>query len=56
MLRAEWRKLEKSGEAEDWVKGVGEGGMDEWIELMRRVARRADEKKRRESIEVHPVA
>ncbi|TFY70790.1 hypothetical protein EVG20_g2221 [Dentipellis fragilis] len=25
-LRAEWRALVSSGEAEEWVRGVGEGG------------------------------
>jgi hypothetical protein len=37
MLRIAWRKLEKSGEANDWVKGVGEGGPTEWVDLMRRL-------------------
>ncbi|KZT25733.1 FAD/NAD(P)-binding domain-containing protein [Neolentinus lepideus HHB14362 ss-1] len=44
IMRAEWRELERIGEAEDWVRGVGEGGLDEWIELMRKVLRRAEER------------
>ncbi|TFK49098.1 FAD/NAD(P)-binding domain-containing protein [Heliocybe sulcata] len=45
IMRAEWRELERIGEAEQWAKGVGEGGLDEWIELMRKVLRRAEDKK-----------
>ncbi|EMD35458.1 hypothetical protein CERSUDRAFT_106812 [Gelatoporia subvermispora B] len=44
VLRREWRLLESTGEAEDWVRGVGEGGEEEWIELMRELLRRADER------------
>ncbi|KAH9917177.1 uncharacterized protein B0H18DRAFT_1087152 [Fomitopsis serialis] len=44
VLRAEWRELERVGEAEEWVRGVGEGGVEEWVELMRRVLKRAQER------------
>jgi len=37
VLRIAWRKLEKTGKANDWVKGVGEGGPGEWVDLMRRL-------------------
>ncbi|PCH35290.1 FAD/NAD(P)-binding domain-containing protein [Wolfiporia cocos MD-104 SS10] len=46
VLRSEWRDLERRGEAEDWVRGVGEGGIEEWIELMHKLLKRADERHR----------
>ncbi|KAH9939545.1 FAD/NAD-P-binding domain-containing protein [Amylocystis lapponica] len=48
-LREEWRALERAGEAEKWVRGVGEGGTEEWVDLMRRLLRRRDERKEREN-------
>lgn len=39
-LRDIWRELEVSGEADDWVKGVGEGGLQEWVDLTRRMLKR----------------
>lgn len=48
VLRAEWRDLERLGEADEWVHGVGEGGMDEWVELMRKLLRRAEDRNRDE--------
>ncbi|KZT04427.1 FAD/NAD(P)-binding domain-containing protein [Laetiporus sulphureus 93-53] len=48
VLRAEWRDLERLGEADEWVHGVGEGGMDEWVEMMRKLLRRAEDRKREE--------
>ncbi|CAE7218239.1 unnamed protein product [Rhizoctonia solani] len=44
ILRDEWKDLIKTGEADSWVKGVGEGGMKDWVELMHRVLRRAEER------------
>ena len=44
ILRRVWRGLERSGEAEDWVKHVGEGGTHEWVDLLRRMLRRAEER------------
>ncbi|PIL23510.1 hypothetical protein GSI_14822 [Ganoderma sinense ZZ0214-1] len=48
VLREEWRDLERLGEAGEWVKGVGAGegeeGTKEWVELMRRLLRRAEER------------
>ena len=41
VLRREWRALEASGEAEDWVRGVGEGGIEDWLDLMRRLVLRS---------------
>jgi len=36
-LRQKWRRLEKEGRAEVFVKGVGEGGRHEWVDMMRRM-------------------
>ncbi|KAI8969411.1 FAD/NAD-P-binding domain-containing protein [Trametes punicea] len=48
VLREEWRDLERSGLAEEWVRGVGEDGgekgIQQWVEMMRLVLRRADER------------
>ena len=37
VLRANWNNLERTGDAARWVNGVGEGGQDEWIDLMRKL-------------------
>jgi hypothetical protein len=42
ILRDEWRDLVKRGEASSWAEGVGKGGIDEWVDLMYRVLRRAE--------------
>jgi len=34
LLRVEWEEMERTGEAKDFVKGVGEVSRDEWKELM----------------------
>ena len=48
VLRAEWKEIVKIGEAEKWVKGVGESGgkeaEKEWIDLMKRVVKRAKDR------------
>lgn len=48
VLREEWRDLERSGLADEWVRGVGEAGGEEgtqqWVELMRRLLKRAEER------------
>ncbi|CEL57665.1 Flavin-containing monooxygenase FMO GS-OX-like 1 OS=Arabidopsis thaliana GN=At1g12160 PE=2 SV=1 [Rhizoctonia solani AG-1 IB] len=46
ILRNEWEDLVRTGEADSWSKGVGEGGMKDWIELMYRVLRRAEHRGR----------
>ena len=43
VLRRVWIKLVKSGEADEWVKGVGENGSHEWIDLLKKMLRRAKE-------------
>ena len=48
VLRAEWRELERAGEAEEWVRGVGKGGVDEWVALMRRVLEHAQKRPKKE--------
>ena len=45
ILRAEWEEMERTGEAEGFVKGVGEGSRDEWEELMYKLLERALEKR-----------
>ena len=46
MLREVWRGLERTGEAHEWVKGVGEGGSEEWVELMKKLLKKVDEDQR----------
>ncbi|KAF8814709.1 hypothetical protein BYT27DRAFT_7238681 [Phlegmacium glaucopus] len=45
ILRRTWQALERSGKAEEWVRGVGEGGdpEKEWVELIERVIKRGFE-------------
>jgi Flavin-binding monooxygenase-like len=51
-LRIVWRELEESGEAEEWVRDVGEGGQEEWVQLMKRLLRRWRE--RDPTVELRP--
>ena len=48
VLREEWRDLERLGLADEWVRGVGmgegEGATEEWVGMMRRLLRRAEER------------
>ena len=44
MLRAEWEEMERTGEAKDFVKGVGEVSRNEWEGLMYKLLERALEK------------
>ena len=43
-LRELWVELERSGKADDFVRGVGENGIQEWVDLMRKMMRMIDEK------------
>ena len=45
ILRSTWQALERSGEAEEWVRGVGEGEDPEreWVELTERIIKRGFE-------------
>ena len=45
ILRRTWKALERSGEAKEWVRdvGEGEGPEKEWVELVERVLKRGFE-------------
>lgn len=36
-LRKAWVELERNGQADKWVHGVGKGGRHEWVSMMRRL-------------------
>jgi hypothetical protein len=42
-LRQGWKAVEKSGKAAEWLKGVGENGIEDWIELCRKVLKESKE-------------
>ncbi|KIJ69057.1 hypothetical protein HYDPIDRAFT_172541 [Hydnomerulius pinastri MD-312] len=37
LMREAWRDLESMGESQKWVDGVGEHGLQEWVDMMYRV-------------------
>jgi len=39
-MRAEWERMEETGEADEFVKGVGEVSRDEWEKLMHKLLER----------------
>ncbi|KAG6376219.1 hypothetical protein JVT61DRAFT_2194 [Boletus reticuloceps] len=41
VLRTAWVELEKENESQRWVEGIGEGGIQEWVEMMYRLLRHA---------------
>ncbi|KAJ7666259.1 hypothetical protein DFH06DRAFT_270837 [Mycena polygramma] len=43
LLRSFWVELERRGEADEWVTGVGEGGADEWVILLQKLLNAAQE-------------
>ncbi|KAJ6588830.1 hypothetical protein B0H19DRAFT_1101379 [Mycena capillaripes] len=43
LLRSFWVELERRGEADDWVRGVGERGADEWVTLLQKLLQAAEE-------------
>ena len=43
VLRKAWKTLEERGEADAWVRGVGEGGTQEWVDMMGRLLQWAEE-------------
>ena len=45
VLKAEWDELEKRGEAEDFVKGVGKTSPDEWEKVVYKLLERASKKR-----------
>jgi hypothetical protein len=42
VIRTEWRAIERSGKAEEWVKGVGLNGMDDWTRLCRKLIKQRE--------------
>lgn len=45
VMRKEWVTLVEEGVADEWLKGVGLGGMSEWIDFMWKVVRHARARK-----------
>jgi len=37
ILRREWKVVEENGKAEEWLKGVGVNGVEDWVEVCRRL-------------------
>ena len=35
LILSEWKTIKQSGKAEEWMKGVGTNGLEDWIELCR---------------------
>lgn len=44
-LRSGWEDLEKSGDSREWLRDVGKNGVQDWVELMYRVAEYARSRK-----------
>ena len=44
MIRREWRAIEQSGNAKEWLKGVGENGLEDWLDLCLKVIKRSEPK------------
>lgn len=42
VIHREWRAIEESGEAEEWLKGAGTNGLEDWIELCRRLIKQSE--------------
>jgi hypothetical protein len=40
-IRTEWRAIEQSGKVGEWMKGVGLNGMEDWIELCRKLIKQS---------------
>ncbi|QRV77773.1 flavin-containing monooxygenase/FMO family protein [Ceratobasidium sp. AG-Ba] len=47
VMRAEWERIDAAGLSQAWLDGVGKGGIEEWVDHMRRVLRRARERQYR---------
>ncbi|KAI9438654.1 FAD/NAD(P)-binding domain-containing protein [Lactarius indigo] len=41
VLRKEWNDIEGNGKSEEWLKGVGLNGVDDWVGLCRRLINRS---------------
>jgi hypothetical protein len=44
MIRREWRAIEQSGNAKEWLKGVGANGLGDWLDLCLKVIKRSEPK------------
>ncbi|KAG9219799.1 hypothetical protein CCMSSC00406_0008176 [Pleurotus cornucopiae] len=47
VLRELWVDLVSKGEADDWVRGVGEKGEHEWVDVLRRMIQYAENREKR---------
>ena len=56
VLRDAWKTLEARGEADAWVHEVGEGGTQEWVDLMERLLRWAEENSLAERPKLEEIA
>ncbi|EJC99304.1 FAD/NAD-binding domain-containing protein [Fomitiporia mediterranea MF3/22] len=57
-LRKLWKEIVAAGEADDWVRGVGEGGEEEWVEVMKKLlemAKKRTRDKAQQEIELEKV-
>jgi len=43
-MRREWRAIEQSGKAKEWLKGVGANGPEDWLELCLKIVKRNEPK------------
>ena len=41
ILLKEWKEIEESGESEEWLKGVGSNGVDDWVGLCNKLINRS---------------
>ncbi|KAH9074234.1 hypothetical protein EDB83DRAFT_1945789 [Lactarius deliciosus] len=41
VLRRGWKEIEQSGKSEEWLKGVGSNGVDDWVGLCQRLINRS---------------
>jgi Flavin-binding monooxygenase-like len=42
-IRKGWKAIEKSGKGVEWLKGVGVNGIEDWIELCRKILKEREE-------------
>jgi hypothetical protein len=42
VLRREWKAIERSGKAGEWIKGVGMNGTDDWTRLCRKLIKQRE--------------
>ena len=44
VIRREWRTIERAGKAEEWLKGIGANGLEDWLELCLKVVKQSEPK------------